>query len=124
MNEILNFQFNNRNYPIEFPNIGKYRQIDILKQSLSLGQYGNLFRTMTIQSEETLDSIDMEAYFSILCPKLIKDLKVDSFDDLPLLKYKELKKAYKEQFVKWWNEIEKMLRPEPVKEAKEDEQQD
>lgn len=122
MNEILNFEFKGKVYTIEYPNIGKYRKIDILKQSLSLGQYGNLFRTMTSTSEESLDSIDIESYMSVLCPKLLKDLKIDSFDDLPISTYKELKNAYKQQFVPWWNEIEKLLKPEPSKEVKEDEE--
>lgn len=124
MNEVLNFEFKGKVYTIEYPNIGKYRQIDILKQSLSMGQYGNLFRTMTNTSEESLDSIDIESYMSVLCPKLIKELKIDSFDNLPITTYKELKKAYKEQFVPWWNDIEEMLRPEPSKEVTEDGKQD
>lgn len=123
MNEILNFEFKGKVYTIEYPNVGKYRQIEILKQSISMGQYGNLFRTMTRQSEESLDMVDMEAYFSTLCPKMLRDLKIDTFNELSLIDCKILKKAYQEQFVPWWNEIEEMLRPEPKK-VKEDEEQD
>lgn len=124
MDEILNFQFNNRNYVIEFPNIGQYRQIDVLKQSLSLGQYGNMMRCLTAQSEQSLDSIDMESYFSILCPDLIKDLKIESFNELKLPTYIKLKKQYIDQFVPWWKEIENMLKPEPIQKVEADEQQD
>ena len=125
MNEILNFQFRGKNYSIEFPKVGQYREIDVFKQTLSMGQYGSMFRTMTAQSEESLDMVDMEAYFSVLSPKLIKSLGVESFSNLDLLTYKELKVEYRKQFIPWWNEIEKMLRPEPVKKETEDgEEQD
>lgn len=115
MNEILNFNFKGKGYTIEYPNIGKYRQIDVLKQSLSLGQYGNLFRTMTKQSEESLDMIDVEAYMTVLCPSLLKSLKIETFSDLSLIDYKELKTAYQDQFIPWWNEIERMLNPDSYK---------
>ena len=122
MNEVLNFEFKGKVYAIEYPNIGKYRKIDKLKQSLSIGQYGNLFRTMTKQSEESLDMIDIEAYMTILCPKLFKDLDIQSFDELNFLTYKVLKKAYKEQFIPWWNSIEEMLIPEPLNKEKDEEE--
>lgn len=120
MDEILDFKFKGRVYMIEFPNVGKYRQIEILKQSISLGQYGNLFRTMTKQSEETLDMIDIESYLSTLCPKLLKDLKIETFGDLSLSDSRSLKKEYQLQFVPWWNNIEKMLKPEDPSKEKED----
>ncbi|MCK9543795.1 MAG: hypothetical protein M0R03_17385 [Novosphingobium sp.] len=122
MNEVLNFEFKGKVYTIEYPNIGKYRKIDILKQSLSMGQYGNLFRTMTKQSEESLDMIDIEAYMTILCPKLFKDLGIQSFDELNFITYKTLKKSYKEQFIPWWNSIEEMLIPESLNKEKDEEE--
>lgn len=65
--------------------------------------------------------IDMEAYFSVLCSKLIEDLRCNSFSDLGLLDYMELKKVFKEKFVPWWNEIEQLLHPQPVKKVVDEE---
>jgi len=124
MNEILNFQFRGKVYTIKYPNVGQYREIDVFKQTLSMGQYGNMFRTMTAQSEESLDIIDIESYFTVLCPKLLKSLSVGSFSELDFVTYKELKEEYRKQFIPWWNEIEKMLKPEPVKRVEDEQEQD
>jgi hypothetical protein len=115
INQGLTFRLKGNEYFIEFPRVGEYRRIETLKQSLSLNTYGSMVRSMTAAAEEALDMIDMEAYFSVMCPKLIEDLKCDSFSDLGLLDYKELKREYQEKFVPWWNDIQKLLQPEPKK---------
>lgn len=98
-------------YIIEFPNVGKFQSIETMKQVVSKGMYSSLLSTATISSAEVLDMVDMESYFSVLAPKLLKDLKCDSFGDLDIMDYLELKKVYLEQFIPWWNNILDMLRP-------------
>lgn len=123
VNENLIFTLKGRSYEMTFPRVGEYRTIEAMKQTLSLNTYGSLYRSMMTSSEEALDMIDMEAYFSVLCPKLIEDLKCESFSELGLLDYLAVKKVFKEQFTPWWNEIETLLRPNSKKkEAVKDEE--
>lgn len=98
-------------YIIEFPNVGKFQQIETMKQVLSRGMYSSLLPMNTISSIEVLDMIDIEAYLTVMCPKLIKDLKCDSFSELGLEDYLELKKVYQKEFVPWWNKIIDLLNP-------------
>ena len=97
-------------YPVEFPNIGKFQKIESLKQLLSNGLYSGMMQTSTISSSESLDMIDMEAYFTVLIPKLMKDLK-PSFSELGLEDYMELKAIYREKFLPWWINILSLLNP-------------
>lgn len=121
INENLVFHFKGKSYSLTFPRVGEYRTIEAMKQTLSLNTYSSMSRTMLTSSEEALDMIDMEAYFSVLCSKLIEDLRCNSFSDLGLLDYMELKKVFKEKFVPWWNEIEQLLHPQPVKKVVDEE---
>lgn len=119
MTKNLFFEFRGKKFEIEFPNVGKYRSIENLKQTLSLGQYGDMFRSAINTSDEALTMIDIEAYFSILCPDLLKLLKCESFSELGIVDYKELKESYIKQFIPWWKGIEELLNPKPIEKANE-----
>lgn len=119
--ENLVFVVNGNSYTIKFPNIGNYRTIEAMKQTLSANTYGSMSRSMLVTANEALDAIDMESYLSVLCPKLIEDLKCASFSELSLLDYKMLRNEYKKQFLPWWNSIERLLRPEPIEEQRDEE---
>lgn len=121
INENLVFQLKGKSYSVTFPRVGEYRTIEAMKQSLSLNTYGSMSRSLMTSSEEALDMIDMESYLSVLCPKLIEDFKCNSFSDLGLLDYAEIKKVFKQQFVPWWNEIEQLLHPQPKKKVENEE---
>lgn len=111
MNRTLELKVKGNSYVVEFPNVGKFQAIESTKQVLSKGMYSSLLSTGTISSIEALDMIDMESYFSILLPQLIKDLKCDNFSLLDLEDYIELKGIYMEQFIPWWNSILSLLNP-------------
>ena len=119
INENLVFTLKGRSYEMTFPRVGEYRTIQTLKQTLSFNTYGSLSRNQMRASEDALDMIDMEAYFSVLCPKLEKDLKC-AFSELGLLDYLELRKVFKEQFLPWWNEVEELLHPNVQKKVTEE----
>ena len=103
MQKNLVFNVKGNSYNIEFPTVGQFQTIESLKQVLSKGMYSSLIQTNTVSSNQALDMIDIESYLSVLCPDLIKSLKCDSFSNLGVIDYLELKKAYDEQFVPWWN---------------------
>lgn len=111
MEKVLSFRVKSNSYEIEFPNIGQFQTIESLKQVLSKGMYSALMTTSTVSAFEVLDMVDMESYFSVLCPKLIEDLKCKTFGDLGLEDYKELKTVYQESFMPWWNGILEFLSP-------------
>jgi hypothetical protein len=121
MDENLIFTLKGRSYEMTFPRVGEYRTIEAMKQTLSMNSYGSMYRTMMVSSEEALDMVDMEAFFTVLCPKIITDLKCDSFAELGLKDYLEVKKVYKEKVLPWWKEIEQLLHPKvETKKATED----
>lgn len=106
------FKVKGMNYPIEFPNVGKFRKIEAMKQIISNGMYGQILSTGTLSSNEAADMIDIEAYFIVLCPKLMEDLAPKSFEEMDIEDFGELKTAYQEQFIPWWNSILRILKPE------------
>ena len=113
--ENLAFQVKGRSYAIRFPNVGDYRNIEAMKHTLSANTYGSMTMSRLATANEALDMIDIEAYLTVLCPKLLEDLRCSSFSDLGIIDYRELRDAFKKQFVPWWQNIESMLRPEPQK---------
>lgn len=106
----LDFKFKGETFRIEFPNIGTYRKIEVLKQALSNGMYGQMERSQIASSNHALDMIDLEANLSVLAPELIKKIEgVDSIAELSLVHFNELKQAYMEQFVPYWEKIMKTI---------------
>lgn len=112
MERELLFKVKGKTYPISFPNVGKFRKIETMKQIISNGMYGQLLGTGTLSSSQAVDMIDIESYFIVLCPTLMEEIVPKSFEDLDIQDFTELKEAYFEQFVPWWNSILKLLKPE------------
>lgn len=104
MEETLIFKVKGNSYNIKFPNVGDFRKIESLKQVLSNGMYSTLLATQTNLASRALDIVDIEATFTILCPDFLeKELESESFDKLGMKDFNELRKAYSDQFVPWWN---------------------
>lgn len=113
MNRQIELKVKSNSYVIEFPNVGKFQQIETMKQIISKGMYSSLLSMNTISSVEVLNMIDIESYLTVLVKdnQLMKDLKCSTFSDLGLEDYLELKKVYDETFVPWWSGIIKLLSP-------------
>lgn len=111
MEKVIVLKVKGNHYEIEFPNVGQFQTIESLKQILSKGMYSALMGTSTESSFEVLDMIDMEAYLTVMAPKMIEDLKCKTFGELGLEDYLELKTAYKDQFLPWWVGILEILNP-------------
>lgn len=88
-------------YMVQIPTIGQLRDIENSKVALT-PYYKELVITNTIMSNWVLDLVDMSAYFSVLCPQLLKDLKAP-IEQLDLFDFKELREDYQAQFVPWLN---------------------
>jgi hypothetical protein len=82
---------NEKEYKLNRPNNGQLLEIEVMKHRLSGGLYQDLVFTNLISSQNTINTIDMISNMSVLCPEIIKDLKIniakiDIIDSLPILK--------------------------------------
>jgi hypothetical protein len=110
----LNFKVKGREYVIEIPTAGKYYDIEATKQILGKGFYNSIVGSPLQSASNAQEMIDIESNLSILSPKIVEDLKVP-FRDLGIADYLELKKAYDEQFVPWWESVLKLFNPQSSK---------
>lgn len=123
LNQTVNFIVRENSYPVNFPDIDQLLKIELIKMELSKGNYGSMIRTNTIAAFAALDFIDMVANLTVLCPKLIDDLKAPDRNLLKLniIDAKELMKAYRTQLSKWvadWNRMLRDFDDEPKEEDK------
>lgn len=105
----IDFNVKGNSYTLTFPTVGQLFQIEAMKVSVTLGTYGEMVKGITITILRTLDFVDMVAYLTILCPNLIKDLKVDSLTKLDIFDAKELVLEYRKQVVPWINKWQETL---------------
>jgi hypothetical protein len=110
MQDLLIFKVKGFSYNFKFPNVGGYRQIQVNKQLLSNNTYKSLIQTSHNGSQLAADMVDIEATLSVIAPdQFFKDLPSESISGLGLLDFNELRTAYIDQIVPWWNAIEKAL---------------
>ena len=108
MNREIKISVKENSYKVSFPNVGQFLNIEALKATLSDGLYGAMQASRTIDSGFALDVVDMEAYFTVLCPDLVKDLNVKSFRELDIVDVIELRTVFVDQmlpFIKQWRDI-------------------
>ena len=104
----LNGKVENR-YTVSWPTVQQMIDVEALKISISKGKYSDMIMSGTKWSERVLNYIDMCAYLTTLCPKLISDMKVDPRNLEGMDANRGLMKVYQEQFLPWWNEYEDMI---------------
>lgn len=110
VNDFLEFRVKNNTYKIEDIRVGHFIDLEKMKASLSGGMYGPMFRMGTVASDEALTMIDIESFFTVFSPQLIKDLKSKSIRDLSMQDYNEIKKVYVGTIVPWYNEYLKEIK--------------
>lgn len=98
-----------KDYEVKFPNVGQYYEIEATKQRLGRGYYNTLLGNPTKTAQDALDMIDIESTLSVLVPELIKDLKVNSFSELGLKDYQEVRKIYNKEIFPFLKEISDYL---------------
>jgi broad specificity phosphatase PhoE len=111
MIETLNFKVKGKEYPVQVPTVGQYYDIEASKQVLGKGFYNSIIQSNMQTASHAADMIDIEAFMSILVPELMKDLKCKNFKELGVEDYLELKDAYEEQFIPWWENVLKLFNP-------------
>ncbi len=99
----------NKTYEVEYPTVKQMIDIESMKLAYSKGKYSEMILSGTKWMTRALNYIDMLSYFSIMCPGLVKDSKVDLANIDLLDIHKGMFDVYTDQFVPWWNEYESML---------------
>lgn len=89
------------NYSVNFPKVSDILNIEVKKSELSRGQYGSMMESGTLDASIVVGLINAYATFSVVCPKLIEDLKVN-FLDLDLGDAMELLNVYTKQYFPWY----------------------
>lgn len=111
MNE-LNFEVSGNTYTIKVPTVGDMLQVERMKMALTGGYYNDMMKTGTVSAQETLLLVDIQSHLSILCPKLMTDLKCEDVQRLTPEDYSKLRKVYIDKFVPWWNNWLKLFKGE------------
>lgn len=97
-------------YTIDYPNTGQQIDVELLKARIADGNYEMLRLSNNPLFQDQADRIDMIATFSILIPKLKKDLNVETFFALKEEECDVLVKVYEDQFIPWFTEIKTAIR--------------
>jgi hypothetical protein len=98
-----------QDYTMNFPTVGQFIDIKVLETNLSQGT----MKQMILGNGDHLDAylyITTYAHLSILCPQMIKDLKVKSMLDLSLEDYEELTQIYLTEIQPWIQEVRSAIR--------------
>lgn len=118
INEEVKIKVKGVEYPVAFPNVGQFYQIEAMKQNLARGFYNIMIQSPSVSAQNALDMIDVQACLVVLCPKLIEDLKVKNFAELGVKDYVEIRDAYLKTVVPFFKEINELLTPTVEDEVK------
>ena len=111
MNENVTLELNGKEYSFGFPTVGEFCQIESMKQALARGNYSVMITSPMTSTQLALDMIDIEATLTVMCPTLIKDLKVDSISKLDVRDFRMIREAYDEKVVPFFKEVMNLLNP-------------
>lgn len=111
MNEIVTLELNGKEYSFGFPTVGEFCQIEAMKQALARGNYSVMMTSPMVATQTALDMIDIEATLTVMCPALIKDLKVDSISKLDIRDFRVIREAYDEKVVPFFKKVMDALNP-------------
>ena len=95
---------------MKIPTGGQLVQIENIKALTSGNNYRGMVSTNSIGSDHALDLIDMNAYFSVLCPEILEHLKVNSLLELDIFDLSMVKVVFNDQITPWINEWQTKLR--------------
>lgn len=121
MTLVVSDNINTDTYTVTVPTAGQLLEIENMKVALSV-YYREIADKQTILGNLALDIVDMQAYFTALCPQLLLDLKTP-IHKMTLPDLLQLRKVFSEQFIPWWNEWVKLINHVPLMPEKDSETQ-
>lgn len=109
----ITISYNDKKFQVKFPNVGQMIDIESLKNSLTMGKYGQFAASGVKSMYFILDVVDTIAFMTVMCPKLKNFITdEDSDKDYTQMKpeiVKELVMVYKKQILPWYSNILKLL---------------
>lgn len=109
----ITISYNDKKFQVKFPNVGQLIDIESLKNSLTMGKYGQFAASGVKSMYFILDVVDTIAFMTVMCPKLKNFITdEDSDKDYTQMKpetVKELVMVYKKQILPWYSNILKFL---------------
>lgn len=119
LSKTVRIDIGDKPYEVSYPNIGQLIDIESKKAALANNLYGPISSMNNTFSNKALDIIDMLAFFITLIPDLKDNLQgIKSVLELSPQEAKPLMKAYKTQFLPWFEEWEKELQKDEEEESK------
>ena len=109
MNTIKKIKVCGRTYDLNYPNVGNFIDIKVLETKLSQGS-AMLLVNGTGEQLDDFFYITTYAHFQVLCPDLLKDLKVNSLLELSLDDFQELLNVYLNDIQPWISGIQKAVK--------------
>lgn len=105
--------YNDKKFPIKFPNVGQIIDIESLKSALTGNKYGSFAASGVKSMYLVLDIVDTIAFLSVMCPKL-KSFVTDEEDGIDYTRMKpetvrRLIDVYKNQILPWYSRIMNQL---------------
>ena len=97
LKESVKITIKDNSYTVKLPNVGEMIDLEMRKSRYVMD---NNYVSGVIA--ETLAKA--MATFSVLIPKLKEDLNVESYEKMGLVDSKEIMRAYRKEFLPWWNE--------------------
>lgn len=110
MTRVIQLEIRGNVYEITYPNTGQQIDMELLKAKIADGNYDILRFSNNPMFQQQADKIDMIATFSILIPRLKKDINVDSLFKLEEEASDELVKVYGEKFMPWYVKMKEGIR--------------
>lgn len=107
-NKSISFSIENNEYSVLWPNNGQFIEIESMKLALTRDTYNSMLGG-NISSQYAKYTVDMIAFLSVCCPKLKKDLNVESFSELDMLSSKKILNVYIKTILPWITEWENLL---------------
>lgn len=109
MNTTKKIKVCGRTYDLNYPNVGNFIDIKVLETKLSQGS-AMLLVNGTGEQLDAFFYITTYAHFQVLCPDLLKDLKVNSLLELSLDDFQELLNVYLNDIQPWISGIQKAVK--------------
>lgn len=95
-------KFKGKDYPITFPTVGQFIDMETEKLKYSSGQWGNLIGSGTLSGLRAIQIVECIAFFVVICPEFIKDLNVEDIKDIDAIDFADLLKVYKKDVSPWY----------------------